>query len=151
MSLRKLIREELDKILKEENGLPSSEIRGFEILNHFPFNKLPNTKKEVNWSNKDVAGWGEVHLPSIEGPGLLGIYCKEDILGAEPWSNPKTGQVIQNPGYIENFKNKFGEEPVFVINPEAPWFSKIEVLNEPYLRDKGKLDSNIQSYGTDGD
>lgn len=147
MKIRQFIKEQLEIILSENNSLPGKVINGFEILNYFPFNKLPETRDDVNWSNRGVNGWGDVLIPSLDGNGMEQILAKDDIVGAKPWAHPKTGNVVQNAGYIKNFKNKFGEEPMFILTPSAPWFGKVSVINEPY----NKKRDTIQSFDIEGD
>jgi hypothetical protein len=153
MDIRKIIKEQLQKLMEEDSPLFGSEdaVVGAEILNHFPFNKLPETRAQVDWSNRGVPAWGDVQIPSIDGNGLTSITSKDDIIGGESWSHPKTGHVTHNPGYIALFKQKYGEEPRFLINPTAPWYGKITVLNAPYLKAKDMHDKGVQSFGTEGD
>ena len=134
MNIRKLIREQIESILNEENPLSGPAIKGFEILNHFPFSKLPEARANVNWSNRGVSGWGEVHVPAFDGNGMSTFFAKDDVME-----------------YMEGFKNKFGEEPLFIINPTAEWYGKIRVINEPYQKAKALYDKAVQSFGTEGD
>jgi len=150
MKLRKFIQEQIGQILSE-NNFPGKVIKGFEILNYFPFNKLPDTRDMVNWSNRGVNGWGDVYLPAIDGNGMQQITSKDDVSGHEPWAHPKTGHVIQNAGYIEDFKKAFGEEPMFMLDPAASWFGKVQVINEPYLQRKDLHNKAVQDFGTQGD
>lgn len=145
MNIRNFIREQLEKIVGE-NSTPTKPIKGFEILNYFPFNKLPETRDLVDWSNRGVNGWGDVFVPSLNGNGMQQILAKDDMVGSEPWAHPKTGNIVKDEGYIENFKKKFGDEPIFVMNPSAEWFGKITVINDAYKKNVDAIQS-IQAKG----
>lgn len=151
MNIRKLIKEQLERIFNEEIPGAQPAIQGMEILNHFPFNKLPETRATVNWSQRGVSGWGDVFLPAIDGNGTSQITSKEDIIGNQPFTHPKTGHVSQSAGYITDFKNRFGEEPMFKIDSSAPWYGRVQVVNEPYLANKQQHDQAVTAYGTSGD
>lgn len=134
MNIRKLIREQIGNILNEEMPISEPVITGLEVLNHFPFNKLPETRNDVDWSNRGVSNWGDVHVPSLDGNGLTQMFGKDDVID-----------------YVNQFNKKFGEEPNFKLDASAPWFGKIKVLNEPYIKSKELTDKAIKSFGTEGD
>lgn len=140
MDIRKIIREQLESMFAENTS--DNVIVGLDIINHFPFNKLPDTINDVDWKSREIPGWGQIHIPALNGNGLTAINSKDAIIGGESWSHPKTNHVLDNHGFISDFKNKYGEEPKFVLNPSAPWFSKIEIINESYLQAKS-LYNNI--------
>ena len=131
MNLRKLIKEQLERIFEEQS---QNAIVGLDIINHFPFDKLPETRQQVDFNNRDVNGWGSVQLPSTDGNGLQTIFSKEEVSI-----------------YLENFTNTFGEEPVFVIDSSAPWYGRIIVINEPYVKRKDLHNKAVQDFGTKGD
>lgn len=131
MNLRKLIKEQLERIFEEQS---QNTIVGLDIINHFPFDKLPETRQQVDFNNRDVNGWGSVQLPSTDGNGLQTIFSKEEVFR-----------------YIEKFKSEFGEEPMFVLNPSAPWYGRITITNEPYIKKKELYNNAVNSFGTEGD
>ena len=138
---------ELERRKKESGEISedvdnSGTIVGLDILNHFPFNQLPDTRKDADWV-KGVAGWGKVYLPSIDSNGLTQIVAKEDFTYREV-KGPK--MVHKFSGYIEEFKDRFGEEPVFKINPEGSWYDKVVVINPKYLESKEIYDKGMQEW-----
>ena len=114
----------------------SLEIIGNEIFNKFPFTDLPETRKEVDWSNRDVKGWGNINVPSIsDGDASMTIFSKKDL-----------------EDYIENFKNKISEEPIFLLDNDADWFDKVKITNNDfnewknnYINAKGET---LKKWGT---
>jgi hypothetical protein len=125
MNLRKLIKEQLERIFEEQS---QNAIVGLDIINHFPFDKLPETRKQVDFNNRDVNGWGSVEIPSTDGNGLQTVFSKEEVFR-----------------YIEKFKSEFGEEPMFVLNPSAPWYGRITITNEPYIKRKELYNNAVNS------
>lgn len=92
-----------DTLLKEEGENESSnEFIGIRALDVYPFNQLPNTRQEVNWDKRGVEGWGNINVPSIDGYSTLQILSKDDLVY-----------------YINEFKNKFKQEPIFLINKDS--------------------------------
>lgn len=132
MNIRQYIRESLERMFETEST--QDVIKGSDIMNHFPFNVLPETRSDVDWRNRDVKGWGSVQVPSINADAYTSITSKDDIIGGESWKNPKTGFVINNPGFIQEFQKKYGEEPLFVLNPSAVWYDKVKIVNESYVK-----------------
>jgi len=126
----------------ELNEVEEEGIVGLDILNHFPFNQLPDTRKGADWQ-RGVPGWGKVYLPSIDSNGLTQIIAKDDFTYREV-NGPK--MVHKFNGYIQDFKQKFGEEPIFKITPEADWYDKIQIINPKYLESKGIHDRGVQSW-----
>lgn len=129
MSIRKIIREQLEDMIGSDNT-----VKGIDILNHFPFSELPETRDDVDWSNRGIKGWGDVHIPSLDANGLTQMFGKDDVIG-----------------YVNNFNKKFGEDPIFKLNSSAPWHSKTIIINEPYIQAKDLTDKAIMSFGTKGD
>mgnify|MGYP003666105188 FL=1 len=100
-TFNKIKRIDESKINEEASG----GIVGFDILNHEPFVNLPETRDEVDWSNR-----GKAKLPSLgEGDASMSILEKET---AEEW--------------VKEFISKYGEEPIFNITPE------VKVLNKSF-------------------
>ena len=99
--------------LGEEDG-DNQGIKGMDILNYFPFTELSNSREEGYTRN--VSGWGDVQIPSLNGEGLTQIPSKQDMVD-----------------FIKGFTNNFGEEPVFTLNPSGVWYDKIKVLNPKFL------------------
>jgi hypothetical protein len=125
MDIRKIIKEELSMVFESDD----KGIKGLDILNHFPFSDLPETRKDSDWK-VGVSGWGKVYVPSVESPGSsTQIASNEDFVYREV-KGPKMIHKID--GYIIDFKNKFGEEPIFKINPNVPKHEMIEILNTSF-------------------
>lgn len=148
MDIRKIIREELRKVISENKN---KSIVGSNIINVFPFSELGDNRQDG--FTRSVPNWGQVHLPSLEtGDATTTIFSKEDILGGEDWVHPKTGNVLKNPGYINIFKTKYGEEPIFSINPDASWYDKVEILNPKFIEWRkdynNKKSETLKSWGT---
>lgn len=140
MKIRKYIRENFQRLFEAESS--NNIIKGLDILNYPPFSELPDTRMQVDWNNR-----GDASLPSIEGFGRAEIFSKDDIIGAEPWTHPKSKQTFTYSGYVENFKKKYGEEPMFVMGPN----NSFDVINEPYKQNEKTQHDAISQYGTEGD
>lgn len=132
MNIRKFIKESIENAMMQENV--GKTIVGADILNHFPFKKLPEDRQHVNWSNRGVNGWGEINLPAIDGNGLSAMHGKDDVIS-----------------YLQQFAAKFKEDPIFVLNPSGLWFDKIQVINPKYTEFKNSVSNAIQKFGTEGD
>lgn len=99
-------------------------IVGLDVLNYSPFSDLPETRAEVDWSNRP-----KVYLPAVDGEGMLNILSKADMYGYET-QGPK--MVHKFPGYISDFKNKFGEDPIFInINQKGA-----DIANPSFMKRK---------------
>jgi hypothetical protein len=145
MDIRKIIKEELKSIFEQESG----EIKGLDILNHFPFSELPDTRDKANWQS-GVPGWGKVYVPSLDtSDAQQQVVAKDDFTYRE-FQGPKMMHKFS--GYINDFNKKFGEEPIFSIHPEAPWHSRVEILNPKYKEWKRGSDdtkaSMLSHWGT---
>lgn len=145
MDIRKVIQEELKQVFEQEVG----EIKGLDILNHFPFSDLPDTRREADWQN-GVPGWGKVYIPSIDTSDAMHQVVAKDDFTYREFQGPKMMHKFE--GYIDEFKRKFGEEPVFKIHPDAPWYGRVEILNPKFneWRDKGNATkaSMLAHWGT---
>lgn len=139
MKLRQYIREAIERLFEQESA---PIIKGVEILQVRPFNELPNIRKQVDFKNRKSA-----YLPSIDGFGKTNIMAKEDIVGSEPWTHPTSKKTFTNPGYIAEFMEKYGEEPMFSVNLDGT----IEVLNEPYKMAAKMYHDAVTKFGTEGD
>jgi len=103
--------------LKEDNAEHllenESQIIGNDIINYEPFVNLPETRDEVDWSNR-----GEAKLPSLkDGDVSMSILEKETV---KQW--------------IAAFINEYKEEPIFNILPEVSRYQpiKVEVINQSF-------------------
>jgi hypothetical protein len=138
MDLRKIIREEFEQAFSEGPG--TEEIKGYDILNHSPFAELPETRGDVDWKNR-----GRVFVPSLDtGDARMQVFSKDDLTGSEV-QGPK--MVHKFTGYIDQFKSKYGEEPIFTIDGD-----KVDIVNpgfqewrERYLKGKG---ATLAAWGT---
>ena len=102
---------------------------GMEVLAQYPFNKLPDIRANVDWSNRGVSGWGEISIPSISNSDAQqGVFGQDDVIE-----------------YINGFKNKFGEEPIFTIHPNGAWYEKIKITNPSFLTWKAEGDKAKQA------
>tara|TARA_R110001632_G_scaffold87998_2_gene190792 strand:+ start:1045 stop:2724 length:1680 start_codon:yes stop_codon:yes gene_type:complete len=101
--------EPIEEVLSENE----SQIIGNEIINYEPFVNLPETRDEVDWSNR-----GEAKLPSLkDGDVSMSILEKETV---KQW--------------IAAFINEYKEEPIFNIIPEVSRYRpiKVEVVNQSF-------------------
>lgn len=138
MDIRKVIREEFEKAFSEGPG--TEEIKGYDILNHSPFAELPETRVDVDWKNR-----GRVFVPAIDdADARMQVFSKDDLTGSEV-QGPK--MIHKFAGYIENFKDRFGEEPIFTIDGD-----KVDIVNPGFqewrqkgLEAKGRA---LDSFGT---
>ena len=102
---------EYNNPIEETLSEDDSEIIGNEILNYEPFVNLPETRDEVDWSNR-----GEAKLPSLkDGDVSMDILEKETVRA-----------------WIAAFINEYKEEPIFELNPEGPGYDKVKVLNQSF-------------------
>lgn len=123
MNIRKIIRE----MLEQQNG---GGIEGLEILNHYPFNKLPDVRANVDWKNRGVEGWGEVMVPSVgEGDAMSTVFGQDDVIN-----------------YVNQFEKKFGTAPIFSLNPGAVWFDKVKVINPEFIDWKNNYNTGKQKW-----
>jgi hypothetical protein len=123
MNIRKIIREML-----EQGNLGG--IEGMEILNHYPFNELPDIRANVDWNNRGVKGWGEVNLPSLtNGDAQQGVFGQDDVID-----------------YVNKFKEKFGQNPIFSLNPDDAWFNKVKITNPEFLDWRNNYNTNKQKW-----
>ena len=106
------------------------------IFKYFPFCELKDTVLDVDTvQERSVDGWGKVYFPSLSGEGCLQVWSKDRVTD-----------------YIEDFIEKFDEEPIFELNPGGVWFDKITVKNESFNDfKKERLESigrGIKEFGT---
>lgn len=128
-------------------------IVGKDIMNYFPFTEL-NEDRSQEWTG-NVKGWGEVKVSSVNGEDSCTVIpTKKDMYGVYEFSHTHRG-VVRNYryiGWIDEFIQIYGEEPIFRINPDGAWYEKIEVLNEKFIkRRKEYSDSKmagIEALGT---
>jgi hypothetical protein len=119
----------LGKAGLNENESNLQKIVGKDILNHFPFSALPEERIGADWIN-GVEGWGKVQLPSVdESDSVTQIVSKSDFFPREV-QGPK--MLHKFSGYLDEFERRFGEEPIFVIDPSQPWFGKVKIINPKF-------------------
>lgn len=134
MDIRKIVRESVGKVFESHQN--RGPFKGMEILSQYPFSKLPDVRANVNWSKRDVAGWGSVQIPSLsDGDAMSTVFGQDDVIG-----------------FVEEFVKKYGEEPVFMLYPNEVWYDKIQVVNPKFIewRDsyiKGKQ-AWVDQYGS---
>jgi hypothetical protein len=93
-------------------------VRGTDALKTFPFSELPE-----NGYTERVQGWGSVQVPS-GGDSLRTMKSKRDLIE-----------------FINSYEEQYGEEPMFEINPNEVWHSKIQIVNDRF---KGDSESYTQ-------
>jgi hypothetical protein len=101
-------------------------VRGTDALKTFPFSELPETYEEYknNRFKLNIQNWGDrVDVPS-GGDSLRSIKTKRDLIE-----------------FINSFEEEYGEDPMFEINPNADWHSKIQIVNDRF---KGDSESYTQ-------
>ena len=113
-------------------------IVGLDILNYEPFKSLPEKRIDVVSMGKST-----VSLPHIsEGGRNEVIFAKEDLFDS---TSVHFGKEYESSGYIDNFKRKYGEEPIFcdiVMNDDRN-IANAKIVNLP------KLDSfDPRGYGS---
>jgi hypothetical protein len=95
--------------MNEDNQ--EEEIVGSEILKHLPASELPNYREQVNWSDRK-----DIRLPSLtDGDAISQLFSKEEVVN-----------------YIKAFKQRFNEEPSFILNPAGAWYEKVVVTNDEF-------------------
>lgn len=112
-----------------------SKIIGKDILNHFPFNELPQTREGVDF-HKGIEGWGKIQVPSLpSSDSMTTMFSVDDVLE-----------------YLDDFVKYESEEPIFELNPEGAWFDKIKIVNDTFTEKrkrysdaKGKALQNYSS------
>lgn len=132
-ALNALAKGEQEQKLEEEGNATPDGIVGLDILNHEPFASLPNTRGEVDWKNR-----GDARVPSLDrGDSSTSIFSKEEVVN-----------------YIKQYTNKFGEDPIFELNPTGAWYERVNVINPSFIdwRDKsvsdiGKILANDRESG----
>lgn len=105
-------------------------VRGSEALQTFPFSELPETYEEYkdNGFKLNIQNWGNrVDVPS-GGDSLRSIKTKEDLFQ-----------------FISQFKKQYGEDPMFEINPNADWHSRIQITNPSFQEDSERAIRNKSS------
>lgn len=129
-----------DSDMMTEEDAPNG-IVGLDILNYEPFSNLPQTRGDMG----DYTTRMELKLPSIEtSDASTTIFSKSDLTGYE-FQGPKMIHKIS--GYISSFKNKFGEEPIFVdLESKGGRFGGAKVANQSYLDWKYQGDEAKRSY-----
>lgn len=87
---------------------------------------LPDTRDEVDWDNRQR----RYIIPSVTG-GDAGSYImeKEFFTGREFVTRPPYNKRVVVPGYMEEFKKKFGEDPIFTLDQAN---RRIDVVNPKF-------------------
>lgn len=105
LASRKLTKEQK---LAETEGQPKG-IVGLDILKHEPMSTLPDTRDISNMKSN-------VKFPSItDGDAMSTMMEKSAIVN-----------------WVEEFKKRYKEEPIFELNPEGVWYDKIRVINKAF-------------------
>lgn len=150
-------REYHDRIESEKE---MNAIVGSDILNYFPFSELPETRKEAtsDFYRNGVPNWGKVQIPSLnQADAQTTILSKADLTGME-WPAMKRTTPLKDlpaqsdPGYLADFKSTYGEEPLFVLNPDEVWYNKVEIVNPKFVEKRKKgvetKASALKDFGT---
>lgn len=132
--------EELNELEVDDLCGDTEQAIGKKILNYEPFKSLPDTRAEVK-----SMGASLVSLPSLDtGGATIVIFSKEDLFDH---SFEYNGKEYNTSGYIDEFKRKYGEEPIFCniqINTDRN-ISNAKIVNMPGMksldpRGQGPLD-----------
>jgi hypothetical protein len=112
--MKYLITEKQLKTLRKymKNFINENQTKGYDALKEFPFSELP----EDGYIER-VQGWGSVQVPS-GGDSLRTMKSKRDLIE-----------------FINSFKSAYGEYPMFEINPNEVWHSKIKIINDSFQDD----------------
>lgn len=130
----------VDEIMYEESNVDG--VVGMDILNYEPFSNLPDNNTDIT----DYKSRIQLTLPSIQTPDAnTTIFSKSDLTGSEV-QGPK--MVHKFSGYISDFKNKFGEEPIFIeFNTSSDGKTGgAKIANQTYLDWKTKGDEAKMNY-----
>lgn len=130
--MKYLITEKQLKTLRKyvKSFINENVVRGDEALEQFPFSELPETYRDYanNGFRFNIQGWGSnIDIPS-GGDMLKKINSKEELVE-----------------FINDFESKYGEEPMFEINPNADWHSKIKITNPIFQKDTERYIRNKTS------
>ena len=112
--------------ISEIDGEESNGVVGLDILNYPPFSNLPETRAETG----DYTTRMEPTLPSIGTPDAnVVIFSKQDFVERE-FQGPKMMHRVS--GYIDLFKEKFGEEPIFINIKDLGRRGSADIANEKF-------------------
>jgi hypothetical protein len=112
--MKYLITEKQLKTLRKymKNFINENQTKGYDALKEFPFSELP----EDGYIER-VQGWGSVQVPSGD-DSLRTMKSKRDLIE-----------------FINSFKSAYDEDPMFEINPNEVWHSKIKIINDSFQDD----------------
>jgi hypothetical protein len=131
--MKYLITEKQLRMIKKymKNFINENQTKGYEALEQFPFSKLADTYEEYkeNGFNSRVEGWGRVTIPNGFNSSRT-INTKDDLRE-----------------FIDSFKEQYREEPMFELNPNEVWHSKIKIVdkdgNDIFKKDKESEQDSI--------
>lgn len=127
--MKYLITEKQLKTLRKymKTFINENQTKGYDALEQFPFSELADTYEEYakNGFNDTIQGWGSVQIPS-GGDSLRTVNTKNDLNK-----------------FINQFKKQYGEEPIFELNPNEAWHSKIKIINDRFKKDKESEQDSI--------
>jgi hypothetical protein len=132
--------EELNELEVDDLCGDTEQAIGEELINYEPFKSLPDTRAEIK-----SMGASLVSLPSLDtGGATIVIFSKEDLFDH---SFEYNGKEYNTSGYIDEFKRKYGEEPIFCniqVNTDRN-ISNAKIVNMPGMksldpRGQGPLD-----------
>ena len=123
-----------DALREEEVDTPKG-IVGLDILNYPPVSQLKETSLDEPTSIKKVKfpGIGRMDATRI-------IMSHDDITGSEHEYLRVDNKWVF--GYVDQFKKKFNEEPIFKLTPENR-FLDVDVINPIYLKARDKHNSGM--------
>jgi hypothetical protein len=116
----KNIREVIRSIVQEEISLNEDAIIGIEIFDREPFSMLPQTRKDII----DFKTKLNLRVPSLRtSDALQSIWSKQDMIS-----------------YINEFKDKFNEDPMFIIDDKTAFISNPKYMQYKKSQDNNKFD-----------
>jgi hypothetical protein len=116
----KNIREVIRSIVQEEISLNENAIIGIEIFDREPFSMLPQTRKDII----DFKTKLNLRVPSLRtSDALQSIWSKQDMIS-----------------YINEFKDKFNEDPMFIIDDKTAFISNPKYMQYKKSQDNNKFD-----------
>ena len=116
----KNIREVIRSMVQEEMTLSENTIMGIEIFNQEPFSMLPQTREDII----DFKTKLDLRVPDLRTPDALqSIWSKQDMIS-----------------YIDEFKDRFNEDPMFTIDGKTAFISNPKYMQYKKSQDDTKFD-----------
>ena len=126
--------------LREEEVETPEGIVGLDILRYAPISQLKETSLDEPTSVKKVKfpGIGRMDATRI-------IMSHDDITGSEHEYLRVDNKWVF--GYVDVFKKKFNEEPIFKLTPENR-FLDVDIINPVYLKARDEFKNGMANLAT---